>query len=240
MSEKLKWNIDGLVQERRNSSALAMELRLSCTKPSIWGLVCQKQIWRTGTRNYIPRYTPQHLWDVFTFPCLLIRASGTKEFERIIWPSTVEAVKDRSPLFYLYIHKVAIIYCSKEHAGDVKNKWCLSAALSAIGLCTCHYSNAIINAMASQITGVSIVYSTVLQAQIRENIKVPRHWQFVREIHRWPVNAPHKRPVTRKMFPFDDVILYHQSAVPALLTNIFGTATRIFRANSTIILGYPK
>ena len=27
--------IDGLVQERRNSSALAMELRLSCTKPSI-------------------------------------------------------------------------------------------------------------------------------------------------------------------------------------------------------------
>ena len=29
------FHIDGLVQERRNSSALAMELRLSCTKPSI-------------------------------------------------------------------------------------------------------------------------------------------------------------------------------------------------------------
>ena len=28
--------IDGLVQERRNSSVLAMELRLSCTKPSRW------------------------------------------------------------------------------------------------------------------------------------------------------------------------------------------------------------
>ena len=28
--------IDGLVQERRNSNALAMELRLSCTKPSVW------------------------------------------------------------------------------------------------------------------------------------------------------------------------------------------------------------
>ena len=28
-------HIDGLVQERRNSSALAMELRLSCTSPSI-------------------------------------------------------------------------------------------------------------------------------------------------------------------------------------------------------------
>ena len=27
-------NIDGLVQEKRNSSALAMELRLSCTNPN--------------------------------------------------------------------------------------------------------------------------------------------------------------------------------------------------------------
>ena len=31
---------------------------------------------------------------------------------------------------------------------------------------------------------------------------------FVRGIHRWPVNSPHKRPLTRKMLPFDDVIMY--------------------------------
>ena len=30
---------------------------------------------------------------------------------------------------------------------------------------------------------------------------------FVWGIHRWPVNSPHKRPVTRKTFPFDDVIM---------------------------------
>ena len=30
---------------------------------------------------------------------------------------------------------------------------------------------------------------------------------FVRGIHRGPVNCPHKWPVTRKMFPFDDVIM---------------------------------
>ena len=30
---------------------------------------------------------------------------------------------------------------------------------------------------------------------------------FVRRIHRGPVNSPHKGPVTRKMFPFDDVIM---------------------------------
>ena len=30
---------------------------------------------------------------------------------------------------------------------------------------------------------------------------------FVRGIHRSPVNSPHKWPVTRKMFPFDEVIM---------------------------------
>ena len=30
---------------------------------------------------------------------------------------------------------------------------------------------------------------------------------FVRGIHRWPVDSPHKGPVTRKMLPFDDVII---------------------------------
>ena len=32
---------------------------------------------------------------------------------------------------------------------------------------------------------------------------------FVRGIHRWPVNSPHKGPVTRKMFLFDDVIMIY-------------------------------
>ena len=30
---------------------------------------------------------------------------------------------------------------------------------------------------------------------------------FVWTIHRWPVDSPHKRPITRKMLPFDDVIM---------------------------------
>ena len=36
---------------------------------------------------------------------------------------------------------------------------------------------------------------------------------FVRGIHWWPVNSPHKWPVTRKMFPFDDVIMSSTSFV---------------------------
>ena len=49
---------------------------------------------------------------------------------------------------------------------------------------------------------------------------------FVREIHRWPVNSPHKGPVTRKMFLFDDVIMMKdwqdtvESAIYSWVTDI--------------------
>ena len=39
---------------------------------------------------------------------------------------------------------------------------------------------------------------------------------FGREIHRWPVNSPHKGPTTRKIFPFDDVIMITQRLLQAL------------------------
>ena len=46
-----------------------------------------------------------------------------------------------------------------------------------------------------------------IKAQIKENIKSSASLAFVWEIHWWPVNPPHKWPVMRKMFPFDDVIM---------------------------------
>ena len=61
------------------------------------------------------------------------------------------------------------------------------------------------SAMAYQITGVSIVYSAVCTDADKENIQNPRHWPFWGEFTGWPVNSPHKGPVTRKMF--DDSIM---------------------------------
>ena len=43
---------------------------------------------------------------------------------------------------------------------------------------------------------------------------------FVWGIHRWPVNSPHKGPVTRKMFPFDDVILWYLVVVATICLKI--------------------
>ena len=40
----IQYGIDGLVQERRNSIANALELRHSCTNPSIWYVLCFRYI----------------------------------------------------------------------------------------------------------------------------------------------------------------------------------------------------
>ena len=61
--------------------------------------------------------------------------------------------------------------------------------------------------MASQITSLTIVYSNVYSGSDQRKHQSSVSLAFVRGIHRWPVNSPHNGPVTRKMFPFDDVIM---------------------------------
>ena len=70
-----------------------------------------------------------------------------------------------------------------------------------------HYSAVIMGAMASQITGVSSVYSTAYSGVDQRKHQSSSSLAFVRVIHRWPVNSRHKGPVTRRMLPFDDVII---------------------------------
>ena len=62
-------------------------------------------------------------------------------------------------------------------------------------------------AIASQITSLTIVYSIVYSDVNQRKHQSSASLAFVRGIHRGPVNSPHKWPVTRKMFPFDDVIM---------------------------------
>ena len=70
-----------------------------------------------------------------------------------------------------------------------------------------HYSNDITGAMASQITSPTIVYATAYSGAGQRKHQSPASLAFVREIHRSPVDSPHKGPVTRQIFPFDDVIM---------------------------------
>ena len=64
------------------------------------------------------------------------------------------------------------------------------------------------NAMASQITSISIFCSAVCSDAHQRKHQSSALLAFVRVIRRWPVDSPRKGPVTRKMFPFDDVIMF--------------------------------
>ena len=70
-----------------------------------------------------------------------------------------------------------------------------------------HYNDVITGAMASQINSLTIVYPNVYSGTDQRKHQSSASLSFVTGIHRWPVNSPHKGPVTRKVFPFDDVII---------------------------------
>ena len=73
-----------------------------------------------------------------------------------------------------------------------------------------HYDDVIMTMLASQITSLTVVYSSVYSGVNQRKHQSSASLAFVREIHRGPVNFPHKWLVTRKMFPFDDVIMRGQ------------------------------
>ena len=83
---------------------------------------------------------------------------------------------------------------------------CICSAESAMKV-SLHYNDVIMGKIASQITSLAIVYSTVYSDADQRKHQSSASLAFVRGIHRGPVNSPHKWPVTRKMFPFDDVIM---------------------------------
>ena len=70
-----------------------------------------------------------------------------------------------------------------------------------------HYDDVIMGTIASQITSLTSVYSTVYSGADQSKHQSSASLAFVWGIHRGPVNSPHKWPVTRKMSSFDDVIM---------------------------------
>ena len=86
-----------------------------------------------------------------------------------------------------------------------------------------HYSEIIVSMMASQITSLTIVYSTVYSGVDQRKHQSSASLAFVQGIHRWQLNSPHKGPVTRKMFPFDDVIMlepYHHDQITSIILSL--------------------
>ena len=132
------------------------------------------------------------------------------EIEKVIliychWNRWTKVVRDKYDLFFLWTESVNGKTFIAVHQSNMLELNRIRAEAGCI--CWVHYSDVIMSAMASQITGVSIDYSTVSSGADHKKHQSPASLAFVRRIHRWPVNSPHKGPVTRKMFTFDDVIM---------------------------------
>ena len=71
-----------------------------------------------------------------------------------------------------------------------------------------HHNDVTMGAKASQITSLTIVNSIVNSDADQRKPQSSASLVFVSGIQQGPVNSPHKWPVTRKIFPFDDVIMF--------------------------------
>ena len=109
--------------------------------------------------------------------------------------------KDSVALLMIFSHTFKMFLCFLSIFLQPKRKW---KSLEFIAI---HYNDVIMGTIASQITNLPIVYSTVYSDADQRKHQSSASLAFVRGIHRGPVNFPYKWPVTRKLFPFDDVIM---------------------------------
>ena len=117
---------------------------------------------------------------------------------------TVYSYHCRYHLYRYFIEDIVVIAAAAVEFANLS-----LSSMSHNHRCWCYYgfhcSEVIMGAMASQITSLTIVYSTVCSGSDQRKHQSSASLACVRGIHRSPVNSPHKWPVTRKMFPFNDV-----------------------------------
>ena len=126
------------------------------------------------------------------------------------WPSSVRCARD-PPVSAVYVILLSV----------TRVRW--------------HHSEVRMGAMASQITSLTIVYSTVYSGLDQRKHQSSASPVFVRGIHRWP----HKWPGTRKMLPFDDVIMKKEWEWPLRINSDHNQYTCTKRhENAPILLCY--
>ena len=116
----------------------------------------------------------------------------------------------------------------------------LETQCTAHHVITVHYKDVIMSAMSPQFTSVSIIYQTICSGAGQRKHQSFASLAFVRGIHRWPMDSPHKGPVTRKNVLFDDAIIAfcEQGAVSIRKTVLPGMAIpmlKIRRPNGRLI-----
>ena len=112
------------------------------------------------------------------------------------------------------LHRLTIPSYFTGHTEHVANTVCCRSemanppiAKTSTSCRTPHYNDVIMSAMASQITSLMIVYSIVYSRHRSKKASKLRVTGLCEGNSPVTMNSPHKGSVTRKMFPFDDVIM---------------------------------
>ena len=163
--------------------------------------------WRTGIITFVILLSVPYLSGSHS-PCCHISTTTVKVIPKCVWKIDDGYVchlvqSDKETILF---HLQNVSNSHSQHMLFIKH-W---SRLCAYWVTIAHYSDVIMSAMASQITGVLIVCTTVCSGADQSSASLA----FVRGIHRWPVNSSHKGSVTRKMFLFDDVIMVCRCDVP--------------------------
>ena len=154
----------------------------------VYGWVCKKAYRNTNEYMYI---------------CVCVYRSMEFILARNVFPNLINPPKSLTLLLLLP---------SEGRVNDQLLSVTITVKLFALSVSRCIDCNVIVIAMtmgaiSSQITSLTVVYSTVYSDADQRKYQSSAPLAFVRGIHRGPVNSPHKWPVTRKMFRFDDVIM---------------------------------
>ena len=134
-------------------------------------------------------------------------------FEYMIWYLMIKSPNDSKPRDYVWSCQFRFGFQQAWGQGCCRTAWPIFRVTGKL-----HYCDVIMGVMASQINSLTIVYSTVYSGPDQRKHQSSASLAFVRGIHRWPVNSPHKWPVTRKIFPFDDVIMCNKILALSRLT----------------------
>ena len=202
-------HIDCLVQDCSNSCALTLELLQSCTNPSIWFkwfpcLVhknrmntfiithcCAVELWMPS--RVLPSCFLNHSPDQ-DFAAHLGRSLG-HEFNSLLHSNGLRYYVVVSQCFR-EVKSAPFVWLKSQfvpHPNPTGPHSVFTVTNDTRGhkaaFCKSHYNDVIMSAETSQITGVSIVYSTIYPGAHERKHRIPASLALVRGSHRWPVNS---------------------------------------------------
>ena len=139
-----------------------------------------------------------------------LQSASNAEFWCLLCCGPVQAVEKTTTNSRISSDEMTFMWC--HYVSPLVTYWFniimnYSGSLSKCVYFTKYYSDVTMSTMASQIFGVSTVCFAVCSDADQRKHQSSASLAFVRGIHRWLVNSPHKGPVTRKMFSFGDVFM---------------------------------